>query len=299
MTDGVRTGQRVALTLAGMVQTSEAGDDRRSMMTDKRTSPLPVERILQRWPGRVVAMHEVLDSTNSEALRLARQGAPHGTVVIADHQDAGRGRLGRSWYSPPGENLHVSLVLRPEIRPREAPMISLAAAVAMAEAVEPFLGRPVQLKWPNDLLCEEKKFCGILAEMETEGGRVRHVVLGVGVDVNGTGFPEDLARKATSLRMLAGHPLSLEELLLVVLEALDRWVQALVEQGPAVVVQAWQARCAWLGQEVTVVLPNGCLTGRALGLADDGALRLEVAGGREERIWAGDMQVGLAPAEAS
>ncbi len=147
---------------------------------------------------------ETLDSTNDLAKQLAAQGAPEGAVVVAEAQTGGRGRLGREWNSPPGVGLYVSLVLRPMLPPMELPQITLTTAVAVVRAVRRVAGVAPGIKWPNDLLLDGKKLGGILTEMETESDRIRHVVVGLGLNVNNPEFPPELAATATSLALAAG-----------------------------------------------------------------------------------------------
>ena len=167
------------------------------------------EEVLQGLKTRVftgpVHHFETLDSTNDLAKELAVQGAPEGTVVVAEAQTGGRGRLGREWDSPPGVGLYVSLVLRPMLPPMELPQITLTTAVAVVRAVRRVAGVAPGIKWPNDLLLNGKKLGGILTEMETESDRIRHVVVGLGLNVNNPGFPPELAATATSLTLTAGR----------------------------------------------------------------------------------------------
>src|SRR5512143_704887 len=161
-------------------------------------------RLGRPWTG--VVCLAVTDSTNRVAMEMAENGAKHGTVVVADAQTAGRGRMGRRWVSPAGKNLYVSLLLRPSVPTVDAPQLALVAGIALADAVEE-VGVPAFLKWPNDLYCGGRKAAGILAEMASDPDGVRHVVIGVGLNVNmeETDIPSDLRDKATSLRIHAGR----------------------------------------------------------------------------------------------
>jgi BirA family biotin operon repressor/biotin-[acetyl-CoA-carboxylase] ligase len=152
-----------------------------------------------RWLARV-------DSTQQVARDLARDGAAEGTAVVAEEQTAGRGRLGRTWHSPAGENLYCSVVLRPPRAPGEVPQIALVAGIAVAAAVEEATGRRPAIKWPNDVLLDGKKVAGILTEMESELDRVHHVIAGIGVNLNTRRFPRELRDKASSLLLLTGRP---------------------------------------------------------------------------------------------
>jgi len=169
-----------------------------------------------------------IDSTSSVAMDAARDGAPEGSVFLAEQQTAGRGRGGHRWHSPRSTGIYCSLVLRPVLPPAEVLLLSLAAGLAVQAAVEeldPALSP--DLKWPNDLLVRGKKFCGILTEMNAEPTRVRHVVVGIGLNVNQTSFPGELETSATSLRMASGTEYSRLELCAALLKSLDREYRSL------------------------------------------------------------------------
>jgi BirA family transcriptional regulator, biotin operon repressor / biotin---[acetyl-CoA-carboxylase] ligase len=242
------------------------------------------------WLGRVYLRHRSLPSTNDEAARLAGDGAPHGTVVLADEQTAGRGRLGRQWRSPVGEGLYFSAVLRPPLTPAAAPPLTLAAAVGVAEGVRGFVGRPPTLKWPNDVLYDGRKLCGVLCELSVEEGRVRHVILGIGINVNTEQLPSDLDH-ATSMQRARGEAVRRSLVLASVLGALERWIDRLISDGPRPVIEAWLTYADWIGQPLTVSTPQGELQGVALGLDERGALRLRRADGSEISVTAGDVSL--------
>ncbi|MEW6776847.1 MAG: biotin--[acetyl-CoA-carboxylase] ligase, partial [Bdellovibrionota bacterium] len=166
---------------------------------------IELRRVMGENPlAREIHSFDHTDSTSSQAARLADEGAPHGTLVIAEQQTKGRGRLGRSWASPPGTGLYFSLVLRPKIELHRAPQLTLLAATAVASAIERTANLSPQIKWPNDLLLDGKKFCGILTELSGDPDRVRHVILGIGVNVGTKKFPKEIAPLATSLRLALG-----------------------------------------------------------------------------------------------
>jgi BirA family biotin operon repressor/biotin-[acetyl-CoA-carboxylase] ligase len=229
------------------------------------------------------------DSTNDEAAAWARQGAPHGAVVIADRQRRGRGRLGRSWHSPPEENLYFSVVLRPAaMAPMRVPPITLAAGVAVAEAALD-LGIAASLKWPNDLLCGGKKAAGILAEMASAGERVEHVILGIGVNLNGTAFPPPLDGIATSLRLHAGRPIERELFTAALCRRLETACDAFFSGGPAAVLPVWRRFAAFLGERVSVQVGEERIWGQAVDVDADGALQFLTDEGRSIRVIAGDL----------
>jgi BirA family biotin operon repressor/biotin-[acetyl-CoA-carboxylase] ligase len=240
-----------------------------------------------RW-RRIVWFAET-DSTQRVARDLARGGAEEGTVVVAEAQTAGRGRLGRSWHSPSGVNVYASIVLRPPLPPARVPQLALVAGLAVAEAVERTASVRAQLKWPNDVIVDDRKLAGILTEMDAEVERVQHVVVGIGINVNVDAFPDELRDRATSLRHATGAPVARAPLLAALLAALEARYDRFVEGGFAPLRGPWQAR-SWLdGKEVRVAAPEGQLTGRVLGLDDDGALRIAAADGTVQRVVAGEV----------
>lgn len=238
-----------------------------------------------------MAVHRLdrCESTNAEALALAAQGAAAFTAVVADAQTRGRGRLGRSWFSPPGVNLHVSVILRPAVPPPALPRLSIVAAIALAEAVEQVAPElPVELKWPNDLLVGGRKVAGVLSELGSADPPC--VVVGVGVDVNlaAADLPPELARRATSLLAEAGRPVDREALLAALLERLEAGVRAFERAGGALDTEAWLRR-ARLDRVVRVGFPEGGALATAIGLRPDGALIVRMADGRIEDVVAGDV----------
>ena len=228
-------------------------------------------------------------STNTLALEMAAAGAPEWTVVAADHQTGGRGRLGRSWASSPGRSLLFSVVLRPPTPPERAPLLALLAAVEMAGACPslpgacPSLpGAPVRAKWPNDLVVGERKLGGILPEARVEGGALRHVVVGVGVNVSmrRSDFPEEAASTATSLS-IEGADTEAADLLGSFLARLRASYRPIDPDFPAHVLARYQLICATIGRRVRARTTAGrTIEGTAVGLDEDGGLAVEADGGR-------------------
>ena len=155
--------------------------------------------------NKKIIYYKQLDSTNTEITRLAAQGAEHGTVVVADAQTAGKGRRGRQWESPAGENIYMSVLLRPDCLPDRAPMLTLVMAYSVAKVLKELGFLDVQIKWPNDLVLSAKKICGILTEMQLKDAEIDYVVVGVGINVNTSKFPEELNDTATSLYLESGR----------------------------------------------------------------------------------------------
>jgi BirA family biotin operon repressor/biotin-[acetyl-CoA-carboxylase] ligase len=235
---------------------------------------------------------ETLGSTNDAAKDLAARGAPEGTLVVAEAQSGGRGRLGREWDSPPGLGLYVSLVLRPLLPPQELPQITLTTAVAVARAVRRVAGVAPGIKWPNDLLLHGQKLGGILTEMETESDRIRHVVVGLGLNVNNPGFPPELAATATSLTLAVGGSFSRVQLLQAWLEEFEALYDRFLNQGFPEILEEWKGLTVTLGRPVTVRQGPREISGQALDVAADGALLLSTAGGEIVRVTSGEITPG-------
>ena len=249
--------------------------------------------------GRAARGAEALASTNTAAIAWAADAdapAPEGALVLAEHQTAGRGRHGRAWADAAGQNLLVSLVLRPPASARaDLGWLPLAAALAVADAVAPRVpAGAVALKWPNDVLLGGRKVCGILAEAASAGAATT-VVLGVGLNVNQAAFPPELADRATSLALAAGRAVERAPLLADLLAALEARYDALLAGATARLRADFEARMAGLGEAATVSDPHGGASacGRVLGLAPDGALRLATPGG-ERAAYAERLREALA-----
>jgi len=245
--------------------------------------------------GSPVHYFPIIDSTNVYAARLAREGAAEGTIVIADAQSGGKGRLGRSWISPPGVNLYLSVILRPSVSASVAPQLNLLAAVAVADAISEVCQLTPAIKWPNDVLVVGKKVCGILAEMQTEAGELRAVILGIGVNINAplSAFPEELHDKASSLLLVSGRTIERSMFTASLLTHLEKCYVLWLEQGFAALRTTWEMYASSvLGKRIAVAASEGTVTGTALGLDDDGALLVRgEADGAIHRLLAGDVSV--------
>ncbi|MDR1204756.1 MAG: biotin--[acetyl-CoA-carboxylase] ligase [Peptococcaceae bacterium] len=235
---------------------------------------------------------EETGSTNDQARRLAEAGAEEGTVVLAERQLQGRGRLGRRWASPQGSGLWFSVILRPEIRPEEAAGVVFLSAAAVCGALKEFTKLPCFLKWPNDILLEGKKICGILAEMNGTSERINHIVVGVGINVNQRqpDFPEELRGKAGSLAMASGVEWDRIALLREVLRSLDREYEDFLKFGFACALSRWRSLCGMFGQQVRIDCQGTVVSGTALDVDGQGRLLVETPNG-VERISAGDVSL--------
>lgn len=240
--------------------------------------------------GRTYHHHHAVVSTNDEAQDLARQGAPEGTVVVAEEQGGGRGRLGRAWHSPRG-GLWVSVILRPAVPPARAPEVTFLAAVACVRALQRYPGLEVGIKWPNDLVWEGRKLGGILTEMSGEFDRVNHIVLGIGLNVNlsAADFPPALRSASTSVSAITGFPVSRRRLLQELLAELEHWYQIWTREGFDPVIREWKQMHCGINRPVRVVNIEGDCTGTVVDVDRTGALLVRTPTGIVERIVAGDV----------
>lgn len=241
--------------------------------------------------GRDIRVFEQTTSTNDVVEKLARDGVKEGVVVFAESQTQGRGRLGRAWHSPGRKGLWFSILLRPQLRPQEITQLTVAAATAIWRAIHAETGISAEIKWPNDILIRGKKVVGILTELSAEVDRVKHVTLGIGVDVNLTAgeMPADLRKSATSLRIESGKLVSRAELATAMLRELDQDYARVVVGGFAKLADEWEQRCTTIGQQVVVSLGPRKIQGRAESLDDDGALLVRTEHGHIERVIGGDV----------
>jgi BirA family transcriptional regulator, biotin operon repressor / biotin---[acetyl-CoA-carboxylase] ligase len=240
--------------------------------------------------GRTVHVFEEVDSTNIRARELASQGSAEGTVVLAERQTAGRGRLGRYWVSAPGENLTFSIVLRPEILPERGGLLPLATAVGVAGGIINATKLPIICKWPNDLLIAGKKLAGILMESALSPTGFQYVIAGIGVNVNQTAFPDGLDRKATSLALQTGHAIERHALLRHILESLEHTFETFAADGFSSVVPAWLALAPIIETRVTAENQGEIITGTVTGISPDGGLQLQSDAG-ERTLFAGDVTI--------
>jgi len=227
-------------------------------------------------------------STNDVAREHARKGARSGFLVAASRQTAGRGRLGRTWESPPDRGLYVSLLLRPDLPRTEAGKLTVLSSVAMVDAVEAVSGLHPKIKWPNDLMVGKRKLAGLLIETETKGNRLAFAVIGIGLNVRQEvgDFSPDVRDQATSLYLATGQMHRRADLLVALLQALERRLSRPFDEAR----EAWTASSLTLGQRVTLTTVRGRKHGQAIGLDESGALLLRGDSGEIEAVTAGDMQ---------
>jgi BirA family biotin operon repressor/biotin-[acetyl-CoA-carboxylase] ligase len=260
-----------------------------------RLYPEEVHRGLETtWLGRPLHHFESTDSTNRIATELARDGAPHGTAVVAEGQTAGRGRLGRSFYSPASSNLYTSIVLRPDLEIVHSPTLLLAAGVAVAETVARILGpdHALEIKWPNDVLIDGRKTSGILMELGAEEARVSYAILGIGVNLNvdPESFPDEFRARATSLRAQAGRRIDRVDFTRRLYSSLEDVLDVHARGGFEAVRPRFDSHFKMLGRSIEVSrIGDDPLAGVATGVAENGALEVETPDGSTIRVLAGDV----------
>jgi len=243
--------------------------------------------------GRDIRVFEETTSANDVIEKLARDGVKEGVVVFAESRTKGRGRLGRKWMSPTHKGLWFSILLRPELSPQETTQLTVASATALRRAIKNVAGISAEIKWPNDLLIGGKKVVGILTEMSAEVDRVRHVILGIGVDVNqdAAEFPAELRKIATSLKAESGAEICRAELATEILRELDFDYARICGGKFAQLADEWEAGCLTIGKNVSVQMGARQIRGRAEALDDDGALLVRTEHGLLECIIGGDVTV--------
>lgn len=259
-------------------------------------APLSIDRLRRarsaaRLGGRI-EYFETTDSTNTVARRLATEGAVQGTVVIAEAQTKGRGRLGRTWASPPLRNLYLSIVLRPPIAVAQAAQLTLVAGLAVTEAVSEWVPQAA-IKWPNDVVLDGRKVAGILTEMEADDDRVRFVILGIGVNLNAApeDFPDELRDTATSLSAATGRAIDRTAFAERVLSCVENRYGLFLAKGFAAIQPLWEARSCLTGRAVQIDGGGQRCAGVVAGISDAGALIVRAADGQQTRVVAGDVTV--------
>ena len=241
--------------------------------------------------NKKIIYYEQLDSTNTKVSELAAQGAEHGTVVVATRQTAGKGRRGREWESS-GDNIYMSMLLKPDFETEKAPMLTLVMAYSVAKVLGANGFSDIQIKWPNDLILSGKKVCGILTEMHLQGTTIHHVVIGVGINVNGQEFSTELMNKATSLYIECGKRLDKEKLIVDIVDTFMKEYDHFVEVGNLGFLQEeYNAMLVNREKEVRVLEPENEYTANAQGITQMGELEVRLPDGTERTVYAGEVSV--------
>lgn len=244
------------------------------------------------WAGKNLHFLKETGSTNIDAKRCIENGEPHGTLVVADRQTAGRGRRGRSWESLSGTAIYMTLALKPDFAPGKASMLTLVMALAVAEAVEESCGLKAMIKWPNDIVVNRKKVCGILTEMNMETDYIQSVVVGVGINVNQKEFPEEIRETATSLALEKGTDIRRAQLIAAVMAHFEQAYECFLINGDlSGLKEAYEARLVNRKERVRVLDPQGEYEGQAEGITDTGELLVRRKDGTVTAVYAGEVSV--------
>ncbi|PLT28356.1 biotin--[acetyl-CoA-carboxylase] ligase [Peribacillus deserti] len=242
--------------------------------------------------GKNISYHESLASTQKLAHKLADSGAEEGTLVIADEQTQGKGRLLRTWHSAK-TGIWMSLILRPRIPMQQAPQLTLLAAVAIVQAIEDTTSIFPTIKWPNDILINGKKVTGILTEMQAEADRIHSVIIGIGINVNQSleDFPDDIKETATSLALEEGEPISRTSVIQSFLKHFEILYTLFLKEGFKPIKLLWESYAVSLGKEIKASTLTGVLYGKAIGITDDGVLLLKDSLGEIHSIYSADIEI--------
>ncbi len=240
--------------------------------------------------GKKLFTFDTIDSTNACAKTLAAAGTEEGAVVVSDFQTKGRGRQGRSWFTEPGTNLLLSCILRPCISMEQVGLLTIFASVSVGRALQAVTSTVVECKWPNDLLINKKKCCGILVENSINKQSLEYAVVGIGINVKQKSFPQEIKGRATSLALEFGTEFDRREIFQKVLEELDVLYSDVGKGNFEPVINEWNARCTMFGRKITVTQAETKISGTALRLSDDGGLVIDTVEGKKT-IYAGDVTV--------
>jgi BirA family biotin operon repressor/biotin-[acetyl-CoA-carboxylase] ligase len=246
-----------------------------------------------KWVGRNLVFNKKTASTNLDAKRLADEGAVSGSLVVADMQTAGRGRRGRDWVSPAGRDIYMTLMLRPECSPQKASALTLVMALAVLEAVNEFVDMPVGIKWPNDIVINNKKTCGILTEMSAELDGIHYVVIGVGINVNQTEFSEEISKTATSMLVEKGEKTNRSKLVARVMHYFEENYSVFEKTWDLTgLVDKYNKHLVNCGKEVRVLDPKGEYDAYAEGINENGELIVRRKdNGKTVLVYAGEVSV--------
>lgn len=259
------------------------------------TSPLPQQikkRLSTRWLGQTINFYQQLESTNLTAMELALGDAPEGTAVLAEEQLHGRGRGNRSWHSPAGVGIYCSIILRPRLLPAKAQLITLMTAVAIVKAIAQETGLSPRIKWPNDILLNDRKVAGILLESKVSSQQIEHAVIGFGINVNHTSadLPRAPTFEASSLRMELGKPVERGALITAIFAEVERSYEMLQQEDLTMILEEWRHFSATLGQPIRVWQQGKMTEGIAVDINEEGGLVVKVKDESMMVIHAGDVE---------
>lgn len=245
-----------------------------------------------KWAGRDLHFYDCTGSTNQDVMRLLADGAPEGVLAVAGAQSCGKGRRGRQWQSPPDTNIYMTLGLRPDYEPDVAPMVTLVMAMAVVAAMEACCKVDCQIKWPNDVVINGKKACGILTEMSLEAGRDPRVVIGVGINVNETDFPEEICHTATSLSLEKGEMVSRAPLVAKTMKYFETYYEKFLQtRDMSLLKEEYTQKLVNVDAKVRVLDPQGEFGGVSQGIDEKGQLLVQKEDGSTVTVYAGEVSV--------
>ncbi len=241
--------------------------------------------------GKQIYYKEEIDSTNTEAKRQAMEGAPHGLLILAEQQTMGKGRLGRSWSSPKGTGIWMSLLLKPDFKPEKASMLTLVTALSVTDAIRKGTGLEAWIKWPNDIVVNRKKVCGILTEMNALANQIYYIIVGIGINVNTKEFPEEIREIATSLQIEKGMTIQRSLLISKVLEELEKNYEQFLQAGDLkFLLEKYNKRLINCHKQVKMIGSSGTFAGTAKGINAKGELLIQTDNGLVE-VRSGEVSV--------
>jgi len=243
------------------------------------------------WLGKNIIHEERASSTQTIAHRAAQETAEHGTVVIADEQIKGKGRMSRTWHSAKGKGMWISIILRPKIPPYRAPQLTLLTAVVLANVINKKVHPNVSIKWPNDILMNGKKAAGILTEMQAEQDQIQYIVVGIGLNINQTiqDFPEDVLKKATSLKIETGKDVSINKLVKEFLTQFETAYEEYLKEGFSSVKARWESFGFRIGEMISIQTPKTRKRATFFGIGEDGELLIQSEDGQIEKLYSGEI----------
>ncbi|HSH24173.1 MAG TPA: biotin--[acetyl-CoA-carboxylase] ligase [Massilibacterium sp.] len=241
--------------------------------------------------GQTVHSFDSITSTQEVAKQLAFEGAKEGTIVVAEEQTKGRGRMNRPWDSKKTGGIYFSLILKPKIAIQEAPQLTLLSAVGIVRGIKRVTGLNCQIKWPNDVLINGKKLVGILTELQAEADQIHSVIIGIGINVNQKSFPKELENIATSLYQQMNKKVERTALLQAILLELEELYEDYLEHGFAVVKMLWETYAVSIGKKIKAHTLHGTIEGIAKGITDAGVLLLEDESGKVHQIYSADIEI--------
>ncbi len=269
---------------------------KKGYLLSKDSDPITADEIRKGLCTKVFGKQNIIylketDSTNTRAKELAAEGAPEGTLVIAEKQTKGRGRRGRNWFSPPGDGIYISLILRPAISPGETPRITLMTAVVLAEALISLMKLKLSIKWPNDILVNGKKLAGILTEISTEMDAVNYIVVGLGLNVNTRfeNFPQEIKKSATSILIETGNRAPRIKLIQKCLKLYEQYYDMFKKNNFEPIMNRWRELADIIGKQIKVDVIGKTHIGEVVDVDNDGVLILKDDQGMLQRIFSGDV----------